>query len=343
MERRIIAVAVAAAMVLCLVPALADDSDADSVRTVYFYGDNPIFLYGGTYVDGMDLRWTVISSDGDEMEWERYSSGDQFGITVDVSGEPFGEAITVIQEALHQGESVDIDLINAIPLHGADGYTITFVDGLGNRIVRSIDNTTMVDMGDDHVEMPDDPVRDNYRFDGWYTDNYSREFDSTQPVTSDMTVYAKWVGTGSSGGGEEDVGFYTVTFTTTIGLEYTITAQTDSSVSFTVDVVGGYQLAEGTLSVTSDRGTITESDGVYTLSGIDGNTLVTISGDVSMIDPDEPNPDPVPEDPDPVPDKPSDGQQGNDFPWWIVIVLVLVILVLLIVLFAVWRHRSDRS
>ena len=40
---------------------------------------------------------------------------------------------------------------------------------------------------------PDDPTRDCYDFVGWYTDaNLTEKYDFSTPVTSDMTLYAKW-------------------------------------------------------------------------------------------------------------------------------------------------------
>ena len=45
----------------------------------------------------------------------------------------------------------------------------------------------------DTATKPDDPKRTGFTFDGWYTDDtYTTEFDFTQPITSDTTVYAKW-------------------------------------------------------------------------------------------------------------------------------------------------------
>lgn len=40
---------------------------------------------------------------------------------------------------------------------------------------------------------PSDPVRDGYTFLGWYTDAAgTKAWDFSDPVTSDMTLYAKW-------------------------------------------------------------------------------------------------------------------------------------------------------
>ena len=41
--------------------------------------------------------------------------------------------------------------------------------------------------------MPDNPTKDGYTFKGWYTDvNLTNEFDFNTPITSNITLYAKW-------------------------------------------------------------------------------------------------------------------------------------------------------
>lgn len=45
----------------------------------------------------------------------------------------------------------------------------------------------------DTATKPIDPVREGYRFDGWFTDDeYYKAFDFTAPVTEDTVIYAKW-------------------------------------------------------------------------------------------------------------------------------------------------------
>jgi uncharacterized repeat protein (TIGR02543 family) len=53
--------------------------------------------------------------------------------------------------------------------------------------VRCVPHTTVV--------LPDDPVRTGYTFGGWYTerDGSGTQFTATSFVTTDMTVYAKWL------------------------------------------------------------------------------------------------------------------------------------------------------
>lgn len=48
------------------------------------------------------------------------------------------------------------------------------------------------------VSRPTDPTRDCYNFAGWYTNSsLTQKYDFSTPVTSDMTLYAKWVNDGS--------------------------------------------------------------------------------------------------------------------------------------------------
>lgn len=44
------------------------------------------------------------------------------------------------------------------------------------------------------LSQPDDPVREGYIFDGWYTDeDFENKYDFDTKVTKDFTLYAKWV------------------------------------------------------------------------------------------------------------------------------------------------------
>ena len=48
-----------------------------------------------------------------------------------------------------------------------------------------------------------DPVRSGYTFDGWFTDSaFTEAWDFSQPVNSDMTLYAKWISNDGSDDGD---------------------------------------------------------------------------------------------------------------------------------------------
>ena len=63
------------------------------------------------------------------------------------------------------------------------------------------------------VAQPTDPTKDDYDFDGWYTDNttFKNKYDFSTPVKSDFTLYAKWT--------EKQVTKHTVKFDTNGGSE----------------------------------------------------------------------------------------------------------------------------
>ena len=149
-------------------------------------------------------------------------------------------------------------------------------------------------------------------------------------VFGDIDVYAKWLGTGSDSTSSSVTIDRTrvVTFDVCTGLEYTITGNTGTTISFEISVVGGYELKDGTLSVTATSGSVTGSGMNYTLSGINTNITVTIDGEVSAImDPggiDEP-------------DDPKEPADDSGFPLWILVVVVVVIVAIVAI---IWYMRG---
>lgn len=66
-------------------------------------------------------------------------------------------------------------------------YTVTF-DSQGGSDADSVQVSR-----NQTVAKPDDPVRDGYRFDGWYTDpEGTQSYDFETNVTQSFTLYAKW-------------------------------------------------------------------------------------------------------------------------------------------------------
>ena len=91
-------------------------------------------------------------------------------------------------------------------------YEITFiVDGQTYKTITVKSN--------EEFDMPSNPVKAGYIFDGWYIDEgaWTRPYTSDTKIEEDITVYAKWIINSSSGG---DVGsVYTVTFNSNGGTE----------------------------------------------------------------------------------------------------------------------------
>lgn len=70
-------------------------------------------------------------------------------------------------------------------------YKVTFDDCLAS----TADPIIPVKEGQtiDPADIPADPTCNGYTFEGWFYDTaLSQEFDPTAPITSDMTLYAKW-------------------------------------------------------------------------------------------------------------------------------------------------------
>ena len=67
-------------------------------------------------------------------------------------------------------------------------YTVTFKSD-ENTVI----NTVTVKEGNS-VGEPENPVKDGYQFDGWYTDvNCTDKYDFNTMVSADLTLYAKWL------------------------------------------------------------------------------------------------------------------------------------------------------
>lgn len=66
-------------------------------------------------------------------------------------------------------------------------YTVTFATNGGT----SIEDVTV--LKNDTIVQPEDPVRESYTFEGWYTDSYyTTIYDFSTEVTADFTLYALW-------------------------------------------------------------------------------------------------------------------------------------------------------
>ncbi len=71
-------------------------------------------------------------------------------------------------------------------------YTVIFNTGEGS----VVGSQTVIE--DELCSKPDDPTKGDHSFGGWYTDNtYVTEYNFDTPVTSDITLYAKFIPEGS--------------------------------------------------------------------------------------------------------------------------------------------------
>lgn len=96
------------------------------------------------------------------------------------------------------------------------GFKVTFNTNGGNQI-----ESISVEEGY-QVQMPTDPTKDGFFFDGWYTDEAcTTKFDAAAPISANLTVYAKWIES------------YTITFDLNNKAE-NITVNTDKEGKYTM-------------------------------------------------------------------------------------------------------------
>jgi|GEM_PF-2506776 len=110
-----------------------------------------------------------------------------------------------------------------------DAHSVSFNVNEGSAVSRQV-----VNEGGNAVQ-PIDPVKEGFVFDGWYSDEgLTALYNFSTPVTSDMTLHAKWTGIAS--------GMFTVSFNTNGGsaLSLQLVADGDKAVLPTEPSRGGY-------------------------------------------------------------------------------------------------------
>lgn len=80
------------------------------------------------------------------------------------------------------------NVLNLVAKWDINKYTVQFVSEHGSFADQTIEHGKPIDTGELTI-----PTVEGYTFDGWYADeDRTKEFDFTQPITSNTTVYAKW-------------------------------------------------------------------------------------------------------------------------------------------------------
>jgi len=108
--------------------------------------------------------------------------------------EPFAEGTNRVTVRAGENSSVLIQMV--LIGDNINYYTVTFNSNGGSHIDGQI-----VEAGGT-ARQPDDPTREGYIFDGWYSDE--DEYDFYTPVTANITLYARWK--------EVPLGSFAVTF-----------------------------------------------------------------------------------------------------------------------------------
>lgn len=316
---------IVAVLVMTSGVVLMDDSDAETLDqgTYYVYGDNPIMM--PTFPES-ESTWTATCGDT-VLKVTPY--GDGGSVTIDISGV---DGVVRVEQTVGD----DVAVSNLIPLHlpssgDEDGvYTITFHDGNNVVEVSTITNQTVVEMGDIHVAQPEDPEREGYEFGGWFTDRSfvaNSEFDPRQPITGDMDVYAKWTSMSTPGGDSDrvDVENHVVTFQCDTGLTYNLLTNTGGVITFEVLEESGYDVVWSTVEVTADYCDVSYLNGLYTLSGINSDVIVQITGEVVTSD---------------NPNVPSDNG-GTDYTLYAILLIILAVICIALAIY-IMRTRGSR-
>lgn len=100
---------------------------------------------------------------------------------------------------------------------------------------------------DGKVTVPSAPVKEGFKFDGWYSDEeFTKRWDFLESVaTEDTVLYAKWVS-------ELDDNLYSITVSTNLGGTITVSpkeAKEGEKVKITITADEGKQVVENSLSV----------------------------------------------------------------------------------------------
>lgn len=250
--------------------AAPEQSEAEGTDIWFCYNDqvNLSYLYDP---EGVDVDWVVDFGDRQQS----YSNRDEF--VVDATGY---DRITVHQTVSDGSvsDSMTIEVV-IIPTSEEDPIEIVFMDGGAVYYRDAIEGDRAVRLGESFIRLPQsDPEREGFVFDGWYLDpECTRPLDVKTPIEQSMFVYAGWRTEG--GGSSVAVDNHMVVFDTDPGLFCETVGVDAESVTFTVGIIDGFEFEEGSIRVSSSTGTVTRTGDVCHLTGITGDTVVTVTGD----------------------------------------------------------------
>lgn len=304
MQKKMLLIAVTLAVIATAV-VLIPSSDAAGEEIVQ---DDEVYCYNDhltlkPYFDDVNSKWNATNDEtGQSLTVVENSNGTA---SVDLTSH---DKVTITQTVENEMAIVKVNALHV----NIESFEVTFYDR--DKVVRqyTIDTTYPVEVGTPFVITPEDPSRDGYEFKGWYVpgdDGGNSLFDPFAPLYGTTDVYAMWGST--TGSGSTNVGSHIVTFNCSPGLTYTLLDSGNGRVSFTVSELPDYQVIEGSIEVEANGNPVSPVDGVYTVTGINTDVLITIDGDLMFSG--NPN--------DPALD-------DSGMPMWMWIMLVVVILLI---------------
>lgn len=244
-------------------------------ETWYCYGNLMTlnYLYEST---GLTIEWTIIGYlDGTPGEVQNHTGPNLLIDVRDYDIVHVTQAVTSIETGDTDSKSIEVFPVGLMP---GETIVVRYMDGY-NEISRDVlDKNKSVMLGNPFTYPPEDPSKTNYRFTGWYLDREcTQTFNPLTPILRDITVYAGWASTGTSG--STTVSGYVVTFNTAPGLTYKVVGTGERAISFTVSVMDGYRFDTDSIQASAGTTKISPVNGVYTLSGISRDTVIEITGD----------------------------------------------------------------
>ena len=212
---------------------------------------------------------TFNSMDGPEIPPQNVEAGGTVGMPEAPSREGFTFGGWYSDEALTTQYAFDTPVTADITLYAkwdqvSATKTVTFNSNGGSEVPpQSIENGNT-------ASWPQDPTREGFSFKGWYADEgLTVAYAFTEPVTEDITLYAKWEGNTSSA--------HSITVTAgqngTVSVDRTVAA-VGETVKITATPSAGYKTKSVSVK-TADGTDVAVSDGTFTMPDAD----VTVSAE----------------------------------------------------------------
>lgn len=281
-------VCIALALVFVTVLAVSQigsEVDAEDGDVWYCYSHEMSFYYQGGTTDYDSIAWEVYGLiDGEKVRLSTTDGDESIGMIYLDRDEVSRCSEIYITQTVTKGATTVSETNTYIPVTHLDREEgilfVVFHDGYTDTPVgvSTITATTVVPAGGSFVQVPETPVREGHSFLGWFTEDGER-FDPSEPVTGNVEVYAGWM-TVTDGMTVVDAGDHIVTFVTSDGFLPEVISLGNGELVFTFNVLDGYAYDIDTLEVVATVGHLVMDDqGVFTLSDIDSDSVVTVTAD----------------------------------------------------------------
>ena len=217
---------------------------------------------------------TITVTGPDDMESYTFTSSDTNVVTVDVYGVVKGIATGAANITITGTESGDTVTI-PVSISGATvKRTVTFNDGTNTTTIQVVNGQKI-----GAQQMPSDPSKDGYIFEGWFMEGTVVQITSDTPIYLNMTVVPKW---------KEKITTATITPSSTVTIQKGTTQQINITAAVQGEEIEEVEYSSNTPSVAtvSDSGLITaltEGTATITITGKESHEPVNITVTVNAI------------------------------------------------------------